>query len=210
MAQVDNLAYVSWFREILPDVLWIALLIDRFGPERGIELALGLVEAAETVRPPIDDANENQPWGWTPLLADCYTALSPEDRQRIIDCLDAQTRADLQDALLPLAGMYSEFPMTFLVDEAWRRTQRVDPDEALATLSRVIQEAADRRKKPATWIQGACVYCAEVTGRLRMTADSSLYQNFNAIERYPETEESIKIASLVRATTNMMLSGSST
>lgn len=203
------LSYVSWNRDLLPDLLWIALLIDTYGPRRGVELTLKLVEAAETVRPAPDDEKQDEAvFGWTPLLIDCYSSVSAEGLVRIVDRLDVATREAVQAALLPLVAMYSGCPLEFLIGAEWRNTQHVEPAEAVAQLARVMRDAQDRRGKLATWVQGACVYCAAVSGRLTFSADSAM-NDFPAIQDYPDTEKSRMMASLARASVNAFLGRSS-
>jgi hypothetical protein len=41
-----NLTPTGWLDDLLPEMLWIALLNSRFGFKRGAELAVGLAKAA--------------------------------------------------------------------------------------------------------------------------------------------------------------------
>ena len=44
--QLGSLSEISWVNEIMPEILWIGLLIEHFGYQRGVELGLHLSKAA--------------------------------------------------------------------------------------------------------------------------------------------------------------------
>ena len=62
----------------------------------------------------------------------------------------------------------------------------------------------DKVDKPAMFMQANGVYIAFMTGKLRVAKGLSL-ANFPAIEKYPDTEESRRVASGVRAVISMAI-----
>jgi hypothetical protein len=201
MADIPRLARLSWVEDILPQLLWMGLLIDKLGPKRGAEVALGVVKAAEAAAPASTDSGERPEKAelpLTPAAADWYRSLDEEGRERLLQHLPDHDRCDLQEALLPMVAMYQECPLFFAVDPAWRANVFVDPQGAVETLSHVVGEAVDRRGKPATWIQAAALYTLMATRRVR-TSDRALVDALLEIQRYPESEDSKAAASLIRA-----------
>ena len=91
---------------------------------------------------------------------------------------------------------YPQSPLKFL--------GQPDDDPGLEKLKLLITDLIDRRDKIATFVQSTAVYIYFVNDKLKVFSDSAL-ANFTEIEKFPDTDESKKIASFVRATMNGML-----
>ena len=98
-------------------------------------------------------------------------------------------------ALRVLAAHYPECPLAFL----WSTKQYDAQDETgLSKLKELILALADRRDKTATWMQATAVYVYFLNDKLKVFRGSAM-ADFTAIEAYPDTDESMKVASFVRA-----------
>jgi hypothetical protein len=74
--------------------------------------------------------------------------------------------------------------------------------EGAAYIKRLLPTLFDRWDVPATFVQVHAVYMGFAQGRLFVSSGLSM-ANFPAVQYYPATEESRKIASACRATVNV-------
>lgn len=188
-----NLVETNWKDDILPELIWIALSITKFGKKRGVELCLELANAAS-------DCSDDAPGGFSFISE--YAQLPPIQRKCVADRLnDSGSIKYLVDVLQVLPYYYPGCPLAFL----WETQELPEQNEqSLPILKRLIGELVNRRDVEATIVQATAVYLNLLTGKLKIFRGSGL-DNFTEIEAYPNTEESIKVASLVRATINGLL-----
>ena len=186
--QYLNLQEMGWRPDLLPELIWIALLIDHFGMRRGVELCTSLAKsAAECVR---------KPKGAHAFISE-YSTLTDQERDCVRDHLS--TSGDLASIVTGLSALlvnYPESPLMFL--------GQPDGDPGLDKLKLLITALIDRRDKTATFVQSTAVYIYFVNDKLKVFSGSAL-ANFTEIEKFPDTDESKQIASFVRATMNGML-----
>jgi hypothetical protein len=183
---------VKWIDVPLPELLWLALLNHRHGPERGAELALAMAKAGMDVL-----ANEERTW-FAPASA--YTMLNTDQRSAVITRLAEEGHlSHLQSALDGLVALYPECPLAFLFVGV---AQQGEPAEQIAATKSVLAKLFDKTTPEATSMQANAVYIAFVTGLLQVFATTSM-ANFPAIAEYPRTEESQRIAASVRSTISM-------
>lgn len=190
---------VRWMEIILPELLWIALLNDKYGLLKGAELSLNVAQAAIEV---IADVNRKK----RPLYAgtSSFTLLNNEEQMRMVDILRKSSKlSPLKEALQPLAFFYPEFPLSFLFLDNGIANHIANPD--INVIKRLLETHFNRWDKPATLVQANAVYIAFVTGKLKVVKGLAL-ANFPAIEKFPETEESKRIAGAVRATVSSFFS----
>ena len=69
----------------------------------------------------------------------------------------------------------------------------------MGAIKELITELADRGSKQSTFMQATAVYVYFLNDKLKVTSSSAL-ADFTAIEDYPDTEASLKVAASVRAT----------
>jgi hypothetical protein len=74
---------------------------------------------------------------------------------------------------------------------------------SLEAFKQLLASLFDRGATPATFMQANAVYIAFTCGRLAVAPHLTL-ANFPAIQDFPNTEESKRIASAVRGTVSMM------
>jgi hypothetical protein len=185
---------VGWVKEILPELLWLALLEQQYGLERSPDIALALSNAALEVT---DDKSR-----WFALCSS-YAALSELQRDEVVARLRATRELGLlQQPLYPLIHYYPECPLSFLFDAASR--ERQVGGVSLATVKEAVATLFDRRSVLATRAQASGVYLAFVGGQLSVDKSVSL-ANFPEVANYPSTEESARIAAAVRAAVTMFV-----
>ena len=185
-----HLIETPWLDDILPELLWIALMNSRFGIKRGTELCVELAKTATSY------ASRGQ--GAFVFMSE-YGQLTPNEQDHVkVQLTDSGILGHLTDALQVLATHYPECPLTFL----WS-TEMPPPEkqDSLQKLKQLILELADRRGVAATFMQAVAVYVYFLNDKLIVPSGSTL-ANFPAIEEYPETDLSRMVASSIRASVN--------
>jgi hypothetical protein len=104
--------------------------------------------------------------------------------------------------LTPWEPFYPQCPLNFLYRGAPGIPDR--PDEILEEFKKLLYTLFNRQNEAATFMQANGVYIAFLTDKLQVNAGVPL-ANFPEIQNYPHTEESKKVASGVRAVTDMAI-----
>jgi len=189
-ADIGPLNEVSWARNILPEIIWIALFHDAIGHQGGVQLALAL---ARTTCEVTDSEAERDSY-----LISGFSKLTPQQLSEIVDALNVRVEISaMRDALRTLVALYPECPLKFLYSQPPMATD-VTPDQ-LEDFKRVVANLIPRGNRSATLAQTTAVFIAEMTGSYARSSNVAPL-NFEAIVDYPATEESRSSASMIRAT----------
>lgn len=193
-AMGDNFSPYSWSLQIVPEVFWIALLINELGPVRGVEVARKLGNAAA-------DVSKKDP---KPLFATVtsFSELSDEEQRELLDKIDEEALSDFRAVLGNLSAVWPETPLSFTGLKCSDEAQKV-----INHLSPTLEEMYDRHSRAATLAISTVVYLG-FDQRKIMIAKQVFDNNataFKDIEDYPESEASRKAGSFFRAMTPMLL-----
>ena len=195
MLQYSNLEASGWMDDRVPELIWIALLNHRLGMRDGTTLATEIAKAAANCLPSSKDAF---------AAASDFRNIPEEELGSIRASLASQgllPRASF--ALAALTDYYPDFPLRFLKDEEEPSEHSEKSD--LNDLSEAIKSIGNRESREAISAQAAIVYIHFVNDKLRVSADSAL-ANFPAVQRYPVTDESRKVAASIRSLVIALLS----
>lgn len=180
----------SWIKQTIPELIWIALLNYRYGYQKGADLSLSLAKATK-------EATGKVEW-YAPMSS--FASLSKIQKDKILEILREENKlSSLSLALNSLNYCYPKSPLNFL--DLNETQESKDKDGYLSEIKNVLTNLYDKLSKEATFTQANAIYICFVLGKLQVTSRSSL-ANFPEIENYPNTEESKKIAALVRASIN--------
>ena len=192
-----SLTESRWMDDRVPELIWIALLIQVFGLKRGTEIALKIAKSA---------AKCGQPTQKAFAAASDYTMFKTEHGGHL--CLELMAAGVLEEARRGLAALidhYPEFPLSFLGKP--EKIAENAPVSTLDDLGETIVSINDREGYAGTFAQATvvCIYFAN--DQLKVFPNTGL-SNFPAIEEYPMTEESLKVAASVRsAVTGLLAKG---
>lgn len=190
VAQLGPMNEVSWRTDIIPDVLWLALLNERHGLIEGAELCRQLAVSAKGVV-------KTDQLSWFGA-ASTFSLLDNTQQAAVVAELRSCGALDkVRDALLAFPMFYPACPLNFLYEQP----QPASPD-VLHRFKTTLNSLFDRGGREATFAQANGIYIAFTTDMLKVAPGLAL-ANFPAIEAFPHTEESKTIASGVRAAINM-------
>jgi len=179
-----SMQMVRWARERMPDFLWIALMYDTVGGKRTVDIAIACAEEAQEIHD-----------GGDFVLSSDYDELSSSEFSSLKEALDDDILEDLFQGLEPLIAYYPSYPKSSLFDET-----PPEEDHHLGYLAEIVDDLSDRRSQLSTYVQGIFVGTLMATGGMMISPDSPL-ADINEVFRYPETEKSRELASVVRAST---------
>lgn len=180
----------SWIKLSIPELVWIALLNNRYGYQQGADLALSLARATKEATGKIE---------WYATLSS-FSSLTRMQSSKIIEILKQEGKLDkLVTGLASLNYYYPKCSLRFLKKKIILKKE--DKEAYLSEIKNVLLNLFDKTSQEATFIQANAIYICFVLGKLQVTSKSSL-ANFPEIENYPHTEESKKIASAIRALIN--------
>jgi hypothetical protein len=186
---IGPLSEVSWVNELIPQLIWIALLLDSHGHSRGVELALDVSKCASSP----GGSNWREFFAWM----SSFQNLSTERQQSILSSLaESGTLPDVRSAFLDFQSLYPNSPLAFL--EAQSSSASIHSPERIKA---VLAELYNRRSILATHVQATVVYLAFAGGWFKVANNTSL-ADFPEVEHYPDTEKSRQVAASVRATVN--------
>jgi len=179
----DDLEYVRWKAEIVPEILWIGMLTDYYGPRKAGDITGRCVTEAQDISSDDDFA-----------FASDYDRLSESEFRHLTDELGDKVIEDLETALKPLASSYPGFPLLQFYDSQ----PESDSQEELHLIADVVSGLVSRRSKTSTYVQGIYLATLFETGRIKITSGIE-FGDLTELFNYPETDESQKVASHVRA-----------
>ena len=180
--------------DMLPELIWIALLIHKFGVKEGTAVAVGIAKAAARC----DQTTER-----AFAVASDYLGLSDEQKRCVRSALNAEgTLEKARRGLTALIGHYPAFPLAFLAEQG--RKNNACSGSTLDDLSEAIDNISDRQAYTGTFTQATVVYIYFINDKLKVSPGLSL-ANFPAIQEYPATDESQRVAASVRAAVNFLL-----
>ncbi len=188
---------VSWRDLIPPELLWLGVLNGQHGFERAMELAVSLAGASYRAHP-----LPSAPLWFGSTTA--YGDLGQEQQAMILESQRSSGNLELlKEALRPFLVLYADCPLRFLLEGA---ASSKDHIEELKKFKPILATLFDRRGKPAMQMQAIAVHVGLSTGSIEAPKGSYLAKP-QGVKDYPDTEESKKTASSVRAGLNGIFGG---
>ena len=188
----DRYSPYSWARDLVPQAVWIALVIDRFGFKEGCALCARLASVSDKVCSTLP----------TPIFnrTSSFLSLSGIEAERVRQGIGPAAASKLSDALGPLSAAVQEHPLSFLVS----RPLNISEQEHLISL---LPDLYDRMSRLAVMSMGAAYFVGLEQGKVHVAPHlvKDLTESFSAIEYYPDTEDSKRAAGRFRASAPMML-----
>jgi len=180
----------SYVEKGIPQIIWIALLNKKFGLKTGTSVSLEFVQIIDSLGIKKD----------VPYNISWFSDIKNEDISKIKDDLKlTKVFNKIKDGLSPLLNVYSECPLCKIFGS------NNHSENDISIVKETLLELYDKHSKESTFALANTVYYMGMCKKLRIVKKSHL-ENLENLIHYPKTEESKIIASMIRATTNMLLS----
>jgi len=190
--KAGTLSEVSWVNDIMPQVIWIVVAIDRLGFAEGVSICLALARAAHEVH----NTHYKNWFVWMSV----YAELTSDEWQKIKrTLLEAGQLEPLQRVVEQITYLYPKCPMQPILS-----VQLDEPnseDSQLQKFRTILTELYSRRSILATRTQATVIYIALMLDLLHI-AKTTLLSELHEVELYPDTEKSMLVAASVRAAIN--------
>lgn len=197
-AMGDIYSPFSWARELVPELLWIALLQQELGLEKGKSFALEIARDADLVY-------ERIPKPYFCKIS-TFDMLSDEQRIRVRNL--ARDHTYFREALTALRALFillPQCPLAFLASGDLD-TNGTESEPILELLPKVY----DRKSREAALTMSTAIEIGLRQGKIIIAKEdlaTKLQEDFVSIVDYPETDESRGAASSFRAMIAAFLKG---
>jgi hypothetical protein len=180
----------SYVEKGIPQIIWIALLNKKFGLKTGTSISWEFVEIIDSLKLKKD----------VPYNISWFSDLKKEDISKIKDDLKLSKVFDkIRDGLSPLLNVYPKCPLNKIFGF------QNHSDDDILIIKETLIELYDKYSRESTFALANTVYYMGMCKKLHIVKNSHL-ENLENLIHYPKTEESKIIASMIRATTNILLS----
>ena len=181
---------VSWVDRILPELIWLAVIVENLGVKRGVEISGKIAKLANAILPKEYFA-----------FASSFNLLDTTEKQRLVKLLENEDILnEVRQSLTSLLQLYPECPLKFLDNI---REQPIETENVI-DFKETLAKYYNRRAQPAMIIQANVIYFAGICGKLRYFSDVQV-PNLEAIVSDFESAESKHACASVRATVNAFI-----
>lgn len=190
IAQLGSLTEYSWKDQIIPEIIWTAILNKSYGYKDGAELSVFFSLC-------VSKALEKEKREWFVKISS-YSKLTEKEISIFLSILNKgkENFQKIKDALIPLIFFYPECSLNFLFSD--NEIYSKDKNRDLRFIRGAVDALIDKTSKFATFAQANILYIGFNLGKLHVNRNTSLAE-FPKIQEYPETEISRRIAANVRA-----------
>ena len=190
MQFMQNTVEVSYINQMLPELIWMGVLIEKHGNRKGIKLAELLARIAFKVKDQEEMINF--------AICSNFESLSDECRELILT--DKDIIAELHnysDALWIMDALYDHFPLSFLCN----LIVEYDESEILGKFAHILAKYWDKFDQPASVMQANVIYIGTINGQMLFSA--GLEPDLEAIFEDPESERGHRARSQARTSAMM-------
>jgi hypothetical protein len=181
-----KLSHYSWTRQLVPEAIWLGLVIDHCGFEAARSHCRALGQAALAAMNGTD----------CPMFVkfSSFEGLSGTAEEAIASTLDRDSMSAIRQSLAPLTALMPNHPLAFLgkADAA---------PEQIARFPKLLREFYDRNSRAAVLSSAIGYELGIDQEKMHIAAHliDGLIARFKVINDYPETEESRHAAGAFRA-----------
>jgi len=189
--QLPNLKETSFKNNTLPCLIWISAILlrveDRVAVEHIIEF---LIKCKKILN------GENSP---ALVFLNNFDKLTRAQKMSIVKNLnDDPMLSFLRENLVHQYHLLDKYPLSFIFED---NTYEVDRDKAIELLKEDVAALLDRHTIHSTRVQTIAFISMTATGKLFISPEIDL-PDFNSIFTAPDSEESKRVASYIRANIN--------
>ncbi len=196
LIQYSNMEGISWQEKILPEIIWIGLLIEKLGLSQTAEICTIIAEVTHA------HYKKNIP---IVAFASSYSGISKKFKDKLLKKLkEKKMLSVLSDALSSFIKLYPKCPLKFLVTSKSKGKVKASVKyETLQYFKDCLRKYDTRRDKPAMLMQGTAFFMVCLSGKLKFFSHIQI-PDPNDLLDYPMTEESRKTASSIRCQVTSM------
>jgi hypothetical protein len=175
----------------LPCLIWVSALFLRASDREAVH---NIIEFLIKCREILDD-DKSPPL----VFLNNFDKLNDEQKLKIFNNLNDDTRLNfLRENLVHQYHLLDKYPLSFIFEDY---TYGVNKEEAIDLLKEDVSALLDRYTLHSTKVQTTAFISMTATGKLFLSSKIDL-PDFNSIFTAPDSDESKRVASFVRANIN--------
>ena len=179
-----NLEPVSYENETIPQIVWLAIILEDLGDRIGSEF---INEMAKSVKIDSDSKIEMH----TMLFLSNYELLTLNEKSQTLENWSKNgILTQLQISLSQFTSLYPMSPISFIGSK--------ESSKDLNEYKSILNKLLNRLSRLTTMSLASIIYNQFDIGRLKVNADMPLAK-FPEVQHYPNTEISKRVASSIRA-----------
>lgn len=187
MKQLSTIKSTSYVNDILPELIWIGLLNEKYGyihTSRMLERLFVIV----------DEVSANELQGSVALIS-AYKQLSSDHKDIIRTRLDKEGILDLiRNGIAPLTLLYDNCPLNFLGPPSIV----LGNSELVMIIKSCVGKVIDKYETPGIVLNGAVLISRLVTNKIKFAPHIEL-PDFNSVIDSPDSDEAKHAAGFMRA-----------
>lgn len=189
--QLPNLKETSFRKNTLPCLIWVSALFLRATDREAVN---NVVEFLIKCREILGD-DKSPPL----VFLNNFDKLNDEQKLKILNNLNDDTRLNfLRENLIHQHHLFDKYPLSFIFEDY---IYGVDKEEAIDLLKEDVSALLDRYTLHSTKVQTTAFISMTATGKLFLSSKIGI-PDFNSIFTAPDSDESKRVASFVRANIN--------
>jgi hypothetical protein len=189
--QIPNLKETSFRENTLPCLIWVSAIFLRATDREAVH---NIIEFLISCREILDD-DKSPPL----VFLNNFDKLNDEQKLKIINNLNDDARLNfIREKLVHQYHLLNKYPLAFIFENY---TYGIDNEEALDLLKEDVSALLDRYTLHSTKVQTTAFISMTATGKLFLSSKIDL-PDFNSIFTAPDSDESKRVASFVRANIN--------
>jgi hypothetical protein len=186
LMQLPGLHEVSWFKEMLPDFLWLALMLGRRSDWRAAYSALEVIDRFVPVGPRFADGRLTT-----------FALVPAQSRAEARRALSVETPHALPEQFAHAIGLYPTCPARWLYEE-WLEDHDPDPDVGLPLVRSIIADHTDKGGVRETRLRMAAISRRVTHDKLSHSGEGTM----KLVPKYPNglsEPEQRQVESVMRA-----------
>lgn len=191
LMQLPNMKETSFRDNILPCLIWLSAIFLRNPDRQSVHYVIEFLIKCKGI------LNDDK----SPALVflNNFDKLTAEQKGRISEGIEDQAMLNfLRESLVHQHHLLEDYPLGFLFEDY---VYGVDREEALEHLKEDVSALLDRYTMHSTKVQTTAFVSMTATGKLFLSS-AIVLPDFNSIFTAPDSDESKRVASFVRANIN--------
>lgn len=191
LMQLPNMKETSFRDNILPCLIWLSAIFLRNPDRQSVHYVIEFLIKCKCI------LNDDK----SPALVflNNFDKLTAEQKGRISEGIEDQAMLNfLRESLVHQHHLLEDYPLGFLFEDY---VYGVDREEALEHLKEDVSALLDRYTMHSTKVQTTAFVSMTATGKLFLSS-AIVLPDFNSIFTAPDSDESKRVASFVRANIN--------
>jgi hypothetical protein len=189
--QIPNLKETSFRENTLPCLIWISAIFLRSGDREAVHYIIEFLKKCSEILN--DDKSPSL------VFINNFEKLTVDQKINILNGIDDEEMLRfLRESLVHQYHLLKDYPLSFLFENY---IYGVDKEESIENLKDDVSALLDRHTLHATKVQTTAFISMTATGKIFLSSKIDL-PDFNAIFTSPDSDESKRVASFVRANIN--------